>query len=114
MKKQAKPAKPKTQALLFSEELESPICTICTATEIKAILKDVPFGAHFVKPGDDSQVYMRVKPVNWLLNSTLVNDCINKNKCFVVNIEKGTLFIMPGEKEVQRLINVELHYKKIK
>lgn len=48
----------------------------------------------------NNEVLMRVKPTHYLLNSTLINDCINANKIFVVNIHKGTLWCIPGSETV--------------
>jgi hypothetical protein len=50
--------------------------------------------------GADKRVMMRVKPVNYLTNSTLVTDCINRNKVFVIGLDKGTLFVIEGNAEV--------------
>jgi hypothetical protein len=56
----------------------------------------MPYGEPFRRKGC-AEILMRVKPVNFLLNSTLINDCINRGRSCVVNLEKGTLFITEGE-----------------
>ena len=43
---------------------------------------------------------IRVKPTQFLLNSTLVGDVLNRGDCFVVNAETGTLYIMQKNTEV--------------
>lgn len=47
-----------------------------------------------------NDIHLRAKPVNFLLNSNLINDVINRHKCFVVNVTKGTLFIVEGDRFV--------------
>jgi hypothetical protein len=63
-------------------------------------LGTLPFGSPFRIPGVKNKFYIRVKPVNWILNSNLVNDAINRNKCFVVALDTGTLGIKEGTLEV--------------
>lgn len=58
----------------------------------------IPFGHLFFYKGD---IYMSVKPVSFLLNSTLVQENINAGKRFCVNLEKGTLHILPGNTVVE-------------
>lgn len=93
MKKTTKATK---QAPLFPEEVDLPLGIGYM------YLRQVSFGAFFVSTDPKyKEVYQRVKPVNFLLNSNLVNDCINRDKVFVVNIQKGTLFIAPGNRIVK-------------
>lgn len=49
------------------------------------------------------QIYIRVKPVNYLLNSSLITDCINRGKVIVVNLNKGTTFVIEGTREIALL-----------
>ena len=58
------------------------------------LLMNVDFGQCCLYKG---KLVMRVKPVNFITNSSLVTDVINRGKVFVVDIEKGTLFIADGE-----------------
>lgn len=44
---------------------------------------------------------MRVKPTNFLLNSSLITDVINRKNIIVINIEKGTLFCMKGNIKIE-------------
>lgn len=64
-------------------------------------INQIPFGQTCRLDGYDGYI-MRVKPVNYLLNSTLVSDVINRNKCFVVNIETGNMFIVEGTRDAIR------------
>lgn len=61
--------------------------------------------AQFGKPfkminGGFDDIFIRVKPVNYLLNSTLLNDVINRGKCVVCNIRKGTIFVVEGDRRI--------------
>jgi hypothetical protein len=56
-------------------------------------LKDLPYGAVAKVNG---KTIMRLKPTQFLLNSTLVGDVLNRGDCFVCNLEAGTLYILPG------------------
>lgn len=51
----------------------------------------------------DSQIFMRVKPTGFLLNSNLVNDVIARGDIFVVNLSKGTLRAFSGNIDVQEI-----------
>lgn len=42
-------------------------------------------------------IVMRVKPVNFLLNSSLIVDALNRHKVMVVNVEKGTCYLVEGD-----------------
>lgn len=68
--------------------------------EPQYIAREIPFGEVFLYKGD---VHMRVKPVSFLLNSTLVQENINAGKVFCVNMEKGTLHIIQGGYAVERI-----------
>ena len=58
-------------------------------------IRSVPFGSWFSYKG---KILMRVKPVQFLLNSTLVTDVINRGDCFVVDMETGNLYVTDGSK----------------
>ena len=49
----------------------------------------------------DGKIIMRLKPVNFLLNSTLIVDIINRGKVLVADLEKGTVYVTEGDKLVQ-------------
>lgn len=66
------------------------------------VLRQIKHGVPF-KFTDADGVFMRVKPVNYLLNSSLITDCINRNKVMVVSLEKGTCFIAEGDRSVEIL-----------
>lgn len=70
-------------------------------------LDQLPWGAIFKKKTptnrNANEIYMRVKPVNYLCNSNLINDQISKNNCMVINLRKGTCFIMNGDTEIVRM-----------
>ncbi len=62
--------------------------------------KDIAAGQCFERKG---KYYMRVKPVSFLLNSTLVSDALYSAKVFVVDIKAGTIFIIHGMEEVTKV-----------
>lgn len=70
--------------------------------------KQIKFGDLFLA---NNTIFMRVKPVNFLTNSTLLNDVINRGDIFAVNMEKGTLVCYTGNTEVEA-VTAELQYKK--
>lgn len=75
-----------------------------------SVAADQPVNSTFIYR---DKICLRVKPVNFLLNSTLLTDCINKNKVFVVNLEKGTLFVIEGNAMVEPIVsNLTLKRKK--
>ena len=65
-----------------------------------AILRDSLYG-EIVKTVKAKKLLMRVKPTQFLLNSTLVGDVLNRGDCFVCNIESGTLYILQGNTEIE-------------
>jgi hypothetical protein len=62
----------------------------------KPTISDMPYGEAFRSKG---KLLMRVKPTQFLLNSTIVSDVLNRGDAFVVNIETGTLYITKGSNE---------------
>lgn len=67
---------------------------------------EMQFGKVFYCEGDSSKrKFVRVKPVNYLLNSTLITDVINRNKIFTVSLDKATLSILPGNTCVIPVLN---------
>jgi len=48
----------------------------------------------------NDQIFMRVKPTGFLLNSTLINDLINRNEILRVNVQTGVMFITAGDTPV--------------
>lgn len=63
-------------------------------------LKDIRHGTTFYKKGDYSRLLMKVKPVNYLLNSTLITDKIVYGDCMVVALASGTVYFTDGTCEV--------------
>jgi hypothetical protein len=62
----------------------------------KPTISSMPYGEAFKSKG---KLLMRVKPTQFLLNSTIVADVLNRGDAFVVNIETGTLYITKGNNE---------------
>lgn len=77
-------------------------------TPIK-LLKDLPHGEVFVFNGS---YRMKLKPTQFLLNSSLVSDVLNRADCFVCDIEKGTLYIMQGTSVLDGLPDATLLIRK--
>jgi hypothetical protein len=63
------------------------------------IAKDLGFGQFFQREFQ-SETFMRLKPVNFLLNSSLICDCINLGKVLVVNLETGNCYFIKGDETV--------------
>lgn len=63
-------------------------------------IKDLRHGTCFYKKGDYSRLLMKVKPVNYLLNSTLITDKIVYGDCMVVALASGTVYFTDGTCEV--------------
>lgn len=61
-------------------------------------ISKMPYGEVFKVNG---KFLMRVKPTSFLLNSNLVGDVLNRGDCFIVDIEKGTLYISKGDTQIQ-------------
>jgi Tfp pilus assembly ATPase PilU len=64
------------------------------------LLKDVVFGQAVLAAG---KVLVRVKPVNYLCNSTIINEAISKGNVLVVDASKGTCYITDGSKPCKPL-----------
>lgn len=60
-------------------------------------VRDIPAGTCF---SYQSKTLMRLKATGFLLNSNLVADILNRADCLVADLEKGTVYIMEGSKEV--------------
>ena len=61
--------------------------------------KDIPFGGLFSRKHRE-ETLMRVKPTGYILNSTLVNEAINRNNVFAISTDTGNLRIVDGSFEV--------------
>ena len=73
---------------------------------------DVTFGGLFSRSGC---LMMRVKPIQFFLNSSLVCESINKGNVFCVNMTIGTLFIIKGNEVVRQVSQLEpLSYEVLK
>lgn len=73
-------------------------------------INDVPFGNIFYRlKHNDPNVYMRLRPVSYLLNSTLVSESLANGKSMICNIVTGSCFFIEGSEEVS--INVKKEEK---
>ena len=50
-----------------------------------------------------NMIFMRVKPTGYILNSTLICDKLNSGFIAAVNVEKGTLYFIQADEEVEPL-----------
>ena len=75
-------------------------------------INQLPFGKAF-RFERSGQIHIRVKPVNYLLNSTLLTDVINRGKCIVSNVEKGTVYVVEGDREVM-VVDAVIRIKSLK
>lgn len=73
--------------------------------------KEIPFSSCFVPYDRPTEVLMRVKPVSWMLNSSLVQDKLTQGYIFVVDMRKGNFGCLRGDTEVQ-YVEAELIAKK--
>lgn len=62
-------------------------------------VKHLPYGKLFKFVGKKGY-FLRVKPTGYILNSELVADVLNRRDVFVTSVERGTLYIVEGNKEV--------------
>ena len=53
------------------------------------------------KRANSNDPFIRVKPVNYLLNSSLICDKLNRGDPLVVNLALGTLYFIDGEEIVE-------------
>lgn len=71
-------------------------------------LRLISFGKCFLRK---NKLLMRVKPIGFLLNSSLITDVINRGGVFVVDLETGVLSALNGEEELEQgLTNIEINY----
>lgn len=84
-----------------------------TATPHK-LLKDIPHGTAFrlVRPPKLAEALIKVKPVNFLCNSTILSDVFARGDCVVVNLAKGTVYISKGTTEIV-LVDASVKIKNI-
>ena len=61
--------------------------------------RDMKFGQLFRRKGLTG-TFLRVRPVSYLLNSTLVSESLANGKVLIVNPENGSCFFITGDEEV--------------
>ena len=61
--------------------------------------RDMHFAQTFRRKGLTG-IYMRARPVSFLLNSTLVSECLSTGKVLIVDMEKGSCFFIKGDEEI--------------
>jgi len=65
----------------------------------------ISYGECFRDEGD--KIYLKVRPVGQLLNSTLVSDVVGRGDCLCVDMSKGSLHIFASSKKVNAVaVNV--------
>ena len=60
-------------------------------------LREIPYG-EAVQYGE--KTLLKLKPTQFLLNSNLRADVLDRGDCLVCNLELGTLYIMEGDEPV--------------
>lgn len=77
--------------------------------EQKPVDKKSPFvpvsslkpGTYFYRQATDRrEIYMRLRPVSFLLNSTLVSEALSAGKSLICNVETGSTFFVLGNEPV--------------
>lgn len=58
-----------------------------------------------------NRIYLRTKPVAWMLNSTLIQDKMASGYVFATDLETGKFTTLLGSQEVE-VVNVTLTWKK--
>lgn len=61
---------------------------------------EVPFGGKFKRAGSND-LYIRVRPTSYLLNSTLVSDSLSRGRVMVVRLATHTCFFIEGDEQVK-------------
>ena len=65
---------------------------------------------HALKAGEtfsrnnEKDIFIKLKPTSYLLNSNLVGDSLNARKVLIANLMKGTCYFIPGEELVTLVI----------
>ena len=65
--------------------------------------RDLIPGTVFCRGSIDASIYIKLKPVSFLLNSSTVKYSISHNKALVADIETGACFFIPGDESVKIL-----------
>lgn len=63
------------------------------------MLNDISHG-NCAEIAHNHKIIMRVKPTGFLLNSNVIGDVLNRGDCLVVDMAKGTLYVMKLSTEV--------------
>ena len=64
-------------------------------------VSSLPAGTYFYRQATDRrEIYMRLRPTSFLLNSTLVSDSLNSGKSLICNVETGSTFFVLGSEPV--------------
>jgi len=75
--------------------------SLILATKVK--ISSVPVGI-VAKDEATGMILLRVKPTQFILNSNIVVDVLTRGDVFVVNMSKGTLFVMRGDRLVTPIV----------
>lgn len=67
----------------------------------KPILRNLKKGTTFSILGHGESYYIKVSPISFLLNSTLVKEVLERGDCFAVNLTTQNVCILPGNREVE-------------
>lgn len=77
----------------------------------KPTVASLTYGTVFSVAGNPNFVYMKTRPVAFLLNSSLIQEVIARGDCVVVNLSTFNTCILKGNQEVV-VHNSELWIKK--
>ncbi len=63
---------------------------------------DVPLGGRFYRQRiiNDKEMYLRLRPTSYLLNSTLVQENLTLGKVLVANLSTGSCYFILGSEEI--------------
>lgn len=74
-------------------------------------LSEVPVKTVFCRH-DNKDYFIRVKPVSYLLNSTLVQDKLASGFCIIVSMTSGTMYFAKGSELVVPVTSAVLNIRK--
>lgn len=66
----------------------------------RTTVSDILPGTTFTRGSADSSVYVKLKPVSFLLKSNTVKYSVERGKALVADIETGAAFFIPGDEPI--------------
>lgn len=87
-----------TNKILSASQPEQP--QVSKPSPFAAVASLTP-GTYFYRQSTDRrEIYMRLRPTSFLLNSTLVSEALSAGKSLICNVETGSTFFVLGSELV--------------